>query len=72
MTCNVGGIEKPIRILVGIALIAAGAFGGLSGAWTAAAFVVGAVALVTGALGFCPAWKLLGINTCPPTPQGKG
>jgi hypothetical protein len=71
MTCNMGGIEKPIRILVGIALIAVGAFAGLPGGWTAAALVVGTVALVTGALGFCPAWKLLGINTCPTTPQGK-
>jgi hypothetical protein len=66
MTCNVGGIERGIRIGVGIALIAAGALAGLSEGLTIAAYVVGAVALVTGAVGYCPAWQLLGINTCPP------
>lgn len=72
MTCNVGGIEKPIRIGVGLALIAVGAFAGLSPGWTIGTFVVGIIALVTGAMGFCPAWKLLGINSCPPNPPGKG
>jgi hypothetical protein len=71
MTCNVGGIERPIRIVLGIALIAAGALAGLSEGLTLAAYVVGAVALVTGAVGYCPAWQLLGINTCPPNPPGK-
>jgi hypothetical protein len=65
MTCNVGGMERGIRIVVGIALIAAGALAGLPEAGMYAAYVVGAVALVTGAVGYCPAWQLLGINTCP-------
>ena len=71
MTCNVGGTERGIRIMVGIALIAAGALAGLPEAGMYAAYVVGAVALVTGAIGFCPAWMLLGINTCPTKPAGK-
>ena len=71
MTCNVGGIERPIRIVVGVALLAVGAFAGLSPAGTAVAFVVGTIALVTGAVGFCPAWKILGINSCPIKPSGK-
>jgi hypothetical protein len=71
MTCNVGGIEKPIRIVVGVALLAVGAFAGLSPAGAGVAFVVGTIALVTGAVGFCPAWKLLGINSCPMKPSGK-
>lgn len=70
MTCNVGGTERGIRIVVGIALIAAGALAGLSEGVTIAAYVVGAVALVTGAVGYCPAWQLFGINTCP-TPDVK-
>ena len=65
MTCNVGGTERGIRIVVGIALIAAGALAGFPEAGMYAAYVVGAVALVTGALGYCPAWQLIGINTCP-------
>lgn len=71
MTCNVGGIERPIRIVLGIALIAAGALAGLSEGLTIAAYVVGAIALVTGAIGYCPAWQLLGINTCPTKSEGK-
>lgn len=65
MTCNVGGTERGIRIVIGVALIAAGALAGFPEAGMYAAYVVGAVALVTGAVGSCPAWTLLGINTCP-------
>ncbi len=65
MTCNVGGIERPVRIVVGIILIGIGAFGSLPVGGMAAALIVGTVALVTGAIGFCPAWALFGINTCP-------
>lgn len=71
MTCNVGGTERGIRIVVGIALIAAGALAGLPEAGMYAAYVVGAVALVTGAIGFCPAWSLFGVNTCPARPADK-
>lgn len=65
MTCNVGGVERPIRIVLGIILIGVGAFGGLPAAGTAVALIAGTVALVTGVIGYCPAWALLGINTCP-------
>ena len=71
MVCNVGGIERPIRIIVGIALIGAGALAGLSEGLAIAAYAAGAVALVTGAIGYCPAWQLFGINTCPTKPAGK-
>lgn len=65
MTCNVGGVERPIRIVVGIALLGIGAFAGLPPVGTGIALVVGTIALVTGAIGFCPVWTLLGISTCP-------
>ena len=71
MTCNVGGTERGIRIVVGLVLIGVGAFAGLPEAGMYAAYVVGAVALVTGAIGFCPAWSLFGVNTCPAKPAGK-
>lgn len=71
MTCNVGGIERTIRIVVGLGLIGGGAFAGLPEAGMIAAYVVGAVALVTGAIGYCPASQLFGINTCPTPPAGK-
>lgn len=71
MTCNVGGTERAIRIVLGLVLIGVGAFAGLQDAGMYAAYVVGAVALVTGAIGFCPAWQLFGINTCPTKPAGN-
>jgi len=71
MACNVGGIERPIRIVLGILLIGIGVFGGLTGAAMGAVLAVGAIALVTGVIGFCPAWTLLGINTCSMQSSGK-
>ena len=71
MTCNVGGVERPIRIIMGIVVIAVGAFGSLPPAATAIALVVGTIALVTGAIGYCPLWALLGLNTCPAQPPRK-
>ncbi len=65
MACNVGGIERPVRIVLGILLIGLGAFGGLPPVGMGIALAMGTIALVTGALGFCPVWTLLGINTCP-------
>ncbi len=65
MTCNLGAMERAIRLGLGIILIAVGYFSALSGAAAAAVYLIGAVAIVTAAAGFCPAWKLFGINTCP-------
>ena len=41
------------------------AFAGLPPVGTGVALAMGTIALVTGAIGFCPVWTLLGINTCP-------
>lgn len=71
MTCNVGGVERPIRIVAGIVLLGVGAFAGLPVEGAAIALVLGTVALVTGAIGYCPLWTLLGLNTCPTAPSGK-
>jgi hypothetical protein len=59
MKTNVGGIDKILRILAGIALIAWALLGGPVWAW------IGVVPLATGLLGWCPAYSLLGMNTCP-------
>ncbi len=71
MKCNVGGIERPIRIVVGILALGVGAFAGLPPIGTGVALVVGTIALVTGAIGYCPLWTVLGMNTCPATPAEK-
>mgnify|MGYP000962024893 FL=1 len=59
MKTNVGGIDKILRILVGIALIAWAVFGGPVWAW------IGILPLATGLMGWCPAYTLIGLNTCP-------
>jgi hypothetical protein len=66
MTCNVGGIERPIRIGAGLVAIIIGLFAGLSTAMSGVALAVGVILLLTGAMGFCPLFTLLGINTCTP------
>lgn len=63
MGCNVGGVERAARIIGGLALLAI-AYLFLAGAGAAVAYAVGAIALFTGLIRFCPLNKLLGINTC--------
>lgn len=71
MTCNVGGIERPIRIAVGLVLIGIGSLAELPVAGMAIAMVAGVIALVTGVIGFCPVWALLGLNTCSAKPDTR-
>jgi hypothetical protein len=59
MKCNSGGIDRVLRVIVGLILIALTSTGTI-GAWG----WIGAVPLLTGIFGFCPAYILLGINTC--------
>lgn len=58
MSCNVGSIDRIIRILAGLGLIAWALTGGPVWAW------VGIVPLATGVFKFCPAYTLIGLNTC--------
>ena len=66
MKQNVGSIDKIVRFVLGAVLILAGllALGGLSGSILGIiAAVVGVVLIVTAAIGWCPIWMALGINT---------
>ena len=59
MTKNVGCIDKIIRIVLGLALIAATLMGALPvWGW------IGIVPLATGLMGWCPPYAILGFNTC--------
>lgn len=60
MKTNVGGIDRILRIVVGIVLIALAATG-VVGIWG----WIGVVPLLTGLIRWCPAYPLLGINSCP-------
>ena len=60
MKINVGGIDRIWRILVGGVLVVLAATGQV-GWWG----WLGVLPLATGLFRFCPAYPLLGINTCP-------
>jgi len=60
MKTNVGGIDKVLRILGGAALIG-GTVAGILPVWG----YIGIVPLVTGIIGWCPLYPILGMNTCP-------
>ena len=59
MTQNIGNIERIIRIVGGLVLIALAATSTV-GVWG----WLGLVPLATGLFGWCPPYSLLGINTC--------
>ncbi len=64
MIRNVGGTEKVIRLLVGGYFVLGALFLDLPTWGTATLSVVGIVALLTGTVGYCPAWTVFGLNTC--------
>ena len=64
MKANVGTLDRGLRIAAGIALIALAATGTI-GAWG----WIGVVPLITAFAGFCPAYKLIGLSTCPIAPR---
>ena len=59
MKANEGSVDRGARVVAGLVLIALAATGTV-GAWG----WIGVVPLVTGVLGWCPLYTVLGINTC--------
>lgn len=56
---NIHKVERVARVVAGLFLVSL-AFWGPTNAW----FLMGAVPVLTGLLGWCPPYTLLGINTC--------
>jgi hypothetical protein len=59
MNCNVGKIDRALRVLVGAGILSL-YFVGPQTVWG----LLGLVRIVTGLFGFCPAYTLIGVNTC--------
>ncbi len=59
MKSNVGGIDRILRIVLGLVLIGL-TLTGTIGVWG----WVGVVPLATGAIGWCPPYAIFGFNTC--------
>lgn len=66
MSKNVGMMDRVLRIVAGLLLIALAAMGTI-GVWG----YIGVVPLLTGVFSYCPAYSLLGIRTCPSAPASK-
>ena len=58
---NVGGIDRILRIAVGLILGTPQLLGYIGSNWA----WLGLLPLLTGLLRTCPAYKLIGMNTCP-------
>ena len=58
MKSNVGGIDRTLRIVVGLGLVAWAIMGGPVWAW------IGVLPIATGTLGWCPAYLPFGLSTC--------
>ena len=59
MDKNIGTLDRAMRLVVGIVLIAL-VFVGPQTPWG----WIGIVPLATALIGFCPAYRLIGLNTC--------
>ncbi len=56
---NVGGVDRAVRIVVGLGILSL-AFVGPQTPWG----YIGLIPLVTGLIGWCPAYLPFGIKTC--------
>ncbi len=60
MRQNEGSLDRTLRVIIGIVLIAM-VFVGPKAAWG----WIGVIPLLTGLVGVCPLYRLVGMSTCP-------
>lgn len=63
MMANVGGLDRNIRLVAGVVLVLLGVSGVFTGTAAIVGYIVAAIALITGAMRYCPLWSLFKINT---------
>ncbi len=61
---NVGGIDRTLRIVVGVVLLVWFFMDQGQGFWHYAK-LIGIVPLITAAIGSCPLYSIFGLSTCP-------
>lgn len=62
MVCNVGGIDKVLRLVLGVALLSLVFILDAPARWWG---LVGLVPVLTAAMSYCPLYSIVGINTRP-------
>lgn len=60
---NESTIDRVIRIVLGLALVALAITGVVTAPWTYVVWAVAAITLITGAVGFCPLYAILRVST---------
>jgi len=65
MKTNVGNIDRIIRVILALVFAALYFTGTVTGTVGIIMLVLGGVFLGTAAIGFCPLYALVGLNTCP-------
>ena len=63
MITNVGLQDRLIRMTIGLFFLIIGLNNGITTLWGIILAVVGLVSVVTGAVSFCPAYKIIGFNS---------
>lgn len=65
MTCNVGKLDRVLRIVLGVVILA---LGYLYHSWWG---LIGIIPLATGFIRWCPLYSLLRLSTCPAEEGGR-
>jgi Protein of unknown function (DUF2892) len=63
MKSNVGGLDRLLRLIAGLAILGAGFY---FKSWLG---LIGIVPILTAVFRFCPAYLPFGLNTCPTDPK---
>ncbi len=69
MVKNVGSPDKIARYLIAVVAVVVGVLVGATSVLGILLFLVAAIMVLTAALGFCPIWRVIGVNTN--TPAGR-
>lgn len=64
MKINMGTGDRVVRIVIAIALSVLFFTGSVSGTLSYVLLAIGGVFLLTSIVGFCPLYRLVGVNTC--------
>lgn len=65
MSTNVGTNDRIIRLVLAAAALIISLLAGVGSVLGIILLVVAVIAAVTAAVGFCPLYRLIGVNTCP-------
>lgn len=63
LTTNEAPIDRAIRVVLGLALAGIAVVGSIAAPLVYLVWLVAALALVTGVIGFCPAYAAVGVRT---------